>query len=388
MFMAMNNNRPMQVMNGHRLFGSSRGEEFNNGSTSTRTSNGTNGRRRDSASFGGPGRVRFEVPDDGGARSLWDSLVFIATTILLLVCVVGFMTIVGVLYLTVRPFSLSVYRRLAAQLGMASFLDALAILLPDTKILLTGDSDVPSPVGTSLMLSNHVIDADWWAMFMLARCTGLRGTLKPFLRNEYLRINLEDPEQTTSANSKGRSTLALVSSSSSTARVVSTATRTEAASGSASSSSPSSNSASDGSRRTYASWDVSFLAQILNRALEFPILSGEDHPSERGQLFLLLRSFAENNGASAPVHLLLYPESWSIHNGADRKSIHAKSNEFAKREGRPQLKHLLLPRTRAFKASLECLRESSPLVYDVTMVCCSCRGYSVWFVKDVNVVLF
>jgi precorrin isomerase len=44
------------------------------------------------------------------------------------------------------------------------------------------------------------------------------------------------------------------------------------------------------------------------------------------------------------------------------------SNEFAKREGRPQLKHLLLPRTTGFNASLESLRASSPVVYDVTMV--------------------
>jgi hypothetical protein len=50
----------------------------------------------------------------------------------------------------------------------------------------------------------------------------------------------------------------------------------------------------------------------------------------------------------------------------------AKSNEFAKREGRPQLKHLLLPRTTGINASLESLRESSPVVYDLTI---AYRGY-------------
>jgi hypothetical protein len=102
--------------------------------------------------------------------------------------------------------------------------------------------------------------------------------------------------------------------------------------------------------------------------MEFPLLNGEDYISDREHLFQLLRSFAENNGAEAPVHLLFFPEGWSLHNGADRRSILAMSNEFAKREGRPQLKHLLLPKTTGFNASLECLRESSPVVYDVTMV--------------------
>ena len=51
----------------------------------------------------------------------------------------------------------------------------------------------------------------------------------------------------------------------------------------------------------------------------------------------------------------------------------AKSVEFAKREGRPQLKKLLLPRTTGFYASLDSLREASPVVYDVTM---AYRGYN------------
>jgi hypothetical protein len=111
------------------------------------------------------------------------------------------------------------------------------------------------------------------------------------------------------------------------------------------------------------------MAKLLYLFLDFPLINGEDYTSDREQLFTLLRSFAEPNEAqAAPVHLLFYPEGWSIHNGADRRAVLATSNKFAKREGKPQLKHLLLPRTRGFNASLECLRESSPVVYDVTMV--------------------
>jgi hypothetical protein len=110
------------------------------------------------------------------------------------------------------------------------------------------------------------------------------------------------------------------------------------------------------------------MAKLLHAFLEFPVMSGEDYISDRQDLFQLLRSFAQHNAAGAPVHLLLFPEGWSLHNGSDRRAVLAKSNEFAKREARPQLKHLLLPRTTGFNASLESLRESSPVVYDVTMV--------------------
>jgi hypothetical protein len=125
----------------------------------------------------------------------------------------------------------------------------------------------------------------------------------------------------------------------------------------------------DASRCRKAAPDISLMAKLLHLFLEFPLINGEDYPSDREQLFTLLRSFASPPETASPVHLLLYPECWSLHNGTDRKSVHAKSNGFAKREGKPTLKHLLLPRTRGFNASLECLRESSPVVYDVTMVC-------------------
>lgn len=252
------------------------------------------------------------------------------------------MTILVILYVTVRPFSLPLYRRLAAQFGAASIIDALAILLPNTKICVTGDSDVPSPVGTSVLVSNHLLDGDWWALIMLGRCIGLRGTVKFFLRNEYLQVKVQQNGERLETPHIGHSN--------SFPKLV----------------------AHRNDHHEETPPDLAIGAQLLHSFLEFPLLNGDDRISDREQLFKLLRSFGENS--SAPVHLLFFPEGWSMHNGTDRRSLLAKSNEFAKREGRPQLKHLLLPRSRGFNASLECLRESNPVVYDVTMVgqtCCN-----------------
>lgn len=267
-----------------------------------------------------------------------------------MVCVSGLVIILSVLYVTVRPFSKGAYRRLAAQVGCASFLDAMALLLPNTRLCLTGDSDVPSPVGTSVLISNHLMDGDWWPMLMLGRCVGLRGSLKIFLRNEIIELH--------------KSKKALVDSG-----VAATTTSTE--SKTVTFQRTNANGAGNGCARKVSPM-LSLAGRLLHLLLEFPLLSGEnnkDYISEREDLFQLLREFAVNNGAEAPVHLLLFPEGWSLHDGSymDRASLMAKSNEFAKREGRPQLKHLLMPRTTGFNASLESLREASPVVYDVTM---------------------
>ena len=266
-----------------------------------------------------------------------------------MVCVAGLIIILAVLYLTVRPFSKGAYRRLAAQVGCASFLDAMALLLPNTRLYLTGDSDVPSPVGTSVLILNHLMDGDWWHMLMLGRCVGLRGSIKVFLRNEIIelhkRTNMVDGTTVPVSATESKS-LTFHRNNGSTA-------------------------GGNGSARK-ASPLLSLAGRLLHILLEFPLLSGENNKnyiSEREDLFQLLREFAGNNGTEAPVHLLLFPEGWSLHDGSyiDRASLMAKSNDFAKREGRPQLKHLLMPRTTGFNASLECLRESSPVVYDVTM---------------------
>jgi hypothetical protein len=282
----------------------------------------------------------------------------LVTALLAAVCVAGLSTIFVLLYVTVRPFSLPLYRRLAAQFGAASFVDALALLLPNTRIFLTGDSDVPSPVGMSLVVSNHLMDCDWWVLLMLGRCVGLRGSVKAFLRNEFLQISMPDAESTSAIRTNGSHPNGHGSSGLQSSFSPATASTTGA--------SPVSSNTGH-AKPHYHPQDLALMAKLLHLFLEFPLMNGEDYMSNRDQLFQLLRSLAEYSDA-APVHLLFFPEGWSQHNGADRRSILAKSNEFAKREGRPQLRHLLLPRTRGFNASLECLRESSPVIYDVTMV--------------------
>lgn len=104
---------------------------------------------------------------------------------LTMLCLVGMTTFLSILYIFIRPFSKRAYRRLACTVGAASFLDAVAILMPNVRLCLTGDSEVPSAIGTSVLVSNHVMEGDWWMMLMLARCIGLRGTVKVFLPNEF-----------------------------------------------------------------------------------------------------------------------------------------------------------------------------------------------------------
>jgi hypothetical protein len=244
---------------------------------------------------------------------------------------------------------------MACHLGGAAFLDAMALLLPNLTVFVTGDSDIPSPASSSLLILNHLIDGDWWVLFMLGRCIGLQGSLKVFLRNEYLNINVQDMEVTLGG-------------------------RTNATTGNASTSTTS-NTGSNGTLSNATAHTrphhhhhpsasppgLAILAKLLHLFLDFPLVNGEDNSSEREHLFKMLRSLAETHD-SAPFHLLFYPEGWSIHSNIDRAKTLAKSNEFAKREGKPQLRHLLLPRTRGFHSSLECLRIADPFVYDVTMV--------------------
>ena len=303
----------------------------------------------------GSSRVRFESNTSllDGPLDLIISLLQGATVI---VSAFGMATILVCLYLIVRPFSIPMARRLAAQIGAASWLDALALILPNTQIKLTGDSDVPSPVGTSILVTNHLMDGDWFTLLMLGRCVGLRGSIKVFLRNEIL--NLKKSGTPTNGERSQATTNGTPARSNS--QIVAQGSPQRAAASSSS------------IYRHQTPVDLSLVANFLHTFLEFPLLNGEDYISDRENLFQLLRSFADRNEAAAPVHLLLFPEGWSLYNGEDRKNVLARSNEFAKREKRPQLKHLLLPRTTGFNASLNSLRESSPVVYDVTM---AHRGY-------------
>jgi hypothetical protein len=323
-----------------------------------RNQNGRGSRSLPDPNRDGQHRVRFPVEEEQDLGPL-DIIVGIATAILITICAAGLATILTVLWIAVRPFSQPVYRRLAAQLGAASFLDAAALLLPNTRIYLTGDSDVPAQLGTSLMVSNHLVDGDWWAMFMLGRCVGLGGSMKMFLRNEFLQINMHEMKNGEHCFMRASAANGTLARSPSSSLIVSSS-RSENGSSNTSTTSSSVHQKSSAP-------DLALLGKLLHIFLEFPLVNGDEFVADREQLFKLLRSFAANRGSAAPVHLLFFPEEWTLHNGADRRSLLAKSNEFAKREGRPQLKHLLLPRTRGFYASLECLRESSPVVYDVTM---------------------
>ena len=251
------------------------------------------------------------------------------------------------------------------------------------------DSDVPSPIGSAVLVANHVVAADWWALFLLGRCVGLQGTLKVFLRNEYLHLNMQDvatmpvpgdhPSAATGTNGTHGSNLSLATMTSSKASVSSTVgtgnghhqhhhhrhSHSSTAPTSAVASRPQHQQQLQHQQSQHqASPDLALMAKLLHLFLEFPLINGES--SDREQLSTLLRSFADADTGS-PVHLLHYPEGWCNHNGANRQSVLAKSNEFAKREGKPVLKHLLLPRTRGFHSSLECLRESRPVIYDVTL---------------------
>ena len=83
-------------------------------------------------------RVTFdEVPaedDDESSSSWFDSLVGLLMASTACICLFGLLTMLCILFVTTRPFSETMYRRLGAQMGLGSFLDALALLLPNMKI--------------------------------------------------------------------------------------------------------------------------------------------------------------------------------------------------------------------------------------------------------------
>jgi hypothetical protein len=279
----------------------------------------------------------------------------------------GLWTVVVLLYTFVRPFSITAYRRLVDQLGTGSYLEAISLLLPNTRICLTGDSDVPSPVGTSILVSNHVTNADWYGLLALGRCVGLRGSIKVFLRNEIFHLNKRIHRET-SASPPGSSPLRKSASTASTGALADqnnhTAFRNHASSN------------GSNSMRQLPSPDLALAVKFFQYFLEFPLIDEEEYVSDRESLFKLLRSFTDGDGATAaPVHFLLFPEGWSLYNGESRNTVLARSNDFAKREGRPQLKHLLLPRSTGFNASISSLRESSPVIYDVTVAYSGYKGH-------------
>mmetsp|Transcript_8716 Transcript_8716/g.18840 ORF Transcript_8716/g.18840 Transcript_8716/m.18840 type:complete len:552 (-) Transcript_8716:40-1695(-) len=277
----------------------------------------------------------------------------------------GLLTVVVLLYTFVLPFSVTVYRRLVNQIGAGSYLEAISLLLPNTRICLTGDSDVLNPVGTSILVSNHVMNADWYSLLALGRCVGLRGSFKVFLRNEIFRFNKHSHREASGVTS-GSSPLRKCSSLPSTGALTEDNNPTNARNHSISNS----NSIPQKAPSPY----LVLAAKFFNIFLEFPLIDEEGYVSDREGLFKLLRSFTDGDGTTAPVHFLLFPEGWSLYNGESRNTVLARSNGFAKREGRPQLKHLLLPRTTGFNASISSLHESSPTIYDLTIAYSGYKG--------------
>jgi Acyltransferase C-terminus len=422
------------------------GNGDNNGTSRRRPRSATSTNGHDSGSSAAP-RVRF--PDDAdypsrGARPLvgsprssaeplsshdniviqmWDLACDVGTALVALWCIAGYATILVVLYMTIRPFSRHFYRRCTATMGSAPFVDAMSLLLPSIRLFVTADSDVPAVVGNSLLVSNHLFDADWWVFYLLGRCTGHGGCLRVFLRNEFLRISTNEgssaasplnPDCSVNGGSPTQGSPIPGGTGSSTS-LISSAPMPSPTAGL--DSSPSSSTVNWKKRQS--SHDMALAAKVIHQFLDFPLMNGEHNANDREDLFALLRSFGEEPGnmhASSdsvstgegengsmgtngrpsnaralppsgssparpqnerpPVQFLLFPEGWCLHNSSgqngggqvlDRAAVLTKSNEFASCTGRPVLQHLLLPRGRGFNASLDCLRLTYPDVYDVTL---------------------
>lgn len=279
----------------------------------------------------------------------------VATLLLIFILTCGEVITILILYVIVRPFSLSLYRRMVSS-KCAEFFDSVALFLPNMKIYMTSDSDYLSPVGVSVLVCNHSMEGDWWAMIMFARLLGHRGSIKPFLQkvppsNDH--HNSISTNTSFSSNTIGSTTQ--LNSKVQKGRLKNVPIQVS-------------------DEYVAASWEPSIPTIFLNKFLDFPLLSSannQNYIQDRNELFSLLRSFASDAAALAPTHFLLFPEGMLLE-GQDRKSMIAKSVEFAKREGRPQLQHLLLPRTTGFSASLESLREASPVIYDC---CIAFKGY-------------
>jgi hypothetical protein len=307
-------------------------------------------------------RLEQEQRQENEEDNILTTLKHLATLVLILLLTFGEVISIVILYVIVRPFSLATYRRMVCS-NCAEFFDAVALLLPNMDIYMTSDSDHLSPVGVSVLVCNHSMEGDWWVMIMFARLLGLRGSIKPFLQkippsNEHHHNSIS-----TDTNHKPPGSVFSASSPSSAAQM---------------------NRPYGGhlknvpiqvsDEQVVASWEPSISTIFLNKFLDFPLLSSannQNYIQDRNELFSLLRSFASDTSVLAPTHFLLFPEGM-LSEGQDRKSMIAKSVEFAKREGRPQLKHLLLPRTTGFSASLDSLRGASPVIYDC---CIAFKGY-------------
>ncbi|CAM9990092.1 unnamed protein product, partial [Phaeothamnion confervicola] len=226
-----------------------------------------------------------------------------AAAALLLGSGVGGLVVAVCLYLTVRPWSRSVYRRMLCSYVTAPLVDAAALLLPRTRVCITGDSDMldglcPGAVVSNKLVAPEVAALDCWCVLLVARAVGAHGHTKVLIRQSLAQVPL-------------------------------------------------------------VGW--------LLRLLEFPAL-GHSYQQHRDELRGALASFADDAVLSGVPYLFLhFPEGESF----SKKSL-ASSLEFAWREGRPELRHLLLPHTTTLTAVMDGLRAANPVVYDVTV---AAHGY-------------
>ncbi|CAM9237592.1 unnamed protein product [Pylaiella littoralis] len=216
--------------------------------------------------------------------------------------------LVGVcLYLTVRPWGRGTYRRLLCSQLAAPLVDSAALLLPRTRVRVTGDSDMLDGLCPCVIVSNafpgsSFLGLDCWAILMVARAVGAHGYLKVLVS-----------ERLTNAPVLG--------------------------------------------------W--------ILKILEFPGL-GDCYQGDRDRVKQSLASFARDSvsaGPSVPYLFLHFPEGDAL----NRDTL-ASSLEFAQREDRPELMHLLLPHTTALSACLDGLRPAKPVVYDVTLAAAGYAG--------------
>lgn len=222
------------------------------------------------------------------AEFVWSWRVLMAGSIAALT-MVGVLIITLGLFLFVRPWSRSLYRRLVCKWCFSAWIEAMSLVLPRLGMTITADSDMLDGIGSGIIITNHQSELDWWAILMMARFVGLHGNIKVIVRESIKRVPL--------------------------------------------------------------------LGWFLQLA-EFPFL-GRSWVDYRSSLIAQFRSFAQED---FPTLFLIFPEGVQ----KDQRALQ-KSQEFAVREGRPQLNHLLLPHTTGFNACLEALRESFPVVYDVTL---------------------
>merc|ERR1712146_743719 len=102
------------------------------------------------------------------------------------------------------------------------------------------------------------------------------------------------------------------------------------------------------------------------RFLEYPMVQADSWTKSRTRVTSTLRSFAVDK---FPTLLFFFPEGDKIN-----EDIREKSRQYAEREKRPTLTHVLLPRTTGFNTCIEAFRDANhPMIFDMTIAYPSLR---------------